>query len=369
MDKTILNNITRNKQSLLIICISVIVFFAFSIKESGSPNNIKTSHTLKLGLYIDDGNKKSKEYYSHLIKTLQSTNIENSLGQLEIKHYKNIDAVCSAFKNGEIEIAGELSPIEYVFKSSECGFRPFLGLEYNNKTYYRSIFFSADGVNRFEEIFKNEAGYDNLKKIQDLLDEDKSRVGREAALALHKSFSTSGYYYPRSYLIDKNINPDRRHEISSHEDIYRNVLEKTENNQFLGGFLADFRYDKYKKKYKDDAAYSTPFIIDKSDPIPNGVFVISKKLMANKNVDLVKIKRIWKTMRDIDLVDGPKITGWRDGVKRDLALVEKHKNKVDYYFLYKKNHQIYTAIFIAIIVVALCCFTGLYLKVFSENHG
>ncbi len=373
MEHGIIANINKNRQSLFIICLAAVVFFAFSLKGSGAKIEDTPPSTIKIGLYKEGSGKTPEEYYAKFVAAIQSKSIERQIGKVEVDFYGNLDAICDDLKQGQINIAGEISPIEYVKNYSKCAFKPFLGIEYSNKSYYQSVFFAANDVERFGENFRDEIGHDNLHKIKSLL---KDRLNR-SVLAVQSTDSTSGYYYPRSYMIDEGIDHNRTHKFKGHGDIFLNVLRKKEDNRFVGGFLADWRYAIYKndiaeKKgiYDDKFEYAMPFIIDKSDPIPNGVFVISKTLTDKASAsEIHKIKRIWKTIRDIKLDGGPTITGWRHGVEKDLDLVEYHKNKVDYYYLYKSKHQVYLAIFIAILVLVMCAVFALYLKSIGKDNG
>ena len=141
-------------------------------------------------------------------------------------------------------------------------------------------------------------------------------------------------------------------------------LKNNEAKRYIAGFLADFRLDRYKKKYREETNYYEPLIIDKSDPIPNGVFVISNAA-ANKNeAQMEEIVRIWKTVRPVQVGgdNGPEITSWRTGVERDLDLVEYHKDKVDYYKLYRQNYSVWLAITIAVLVIVLSVISYAYMR-------
>lgn len=366
MENNVINNINKNRQSLLIIFLSAFVFFAFSAKGSFEKASIDTPPAIiTVGLHLSGSEKLPEEYYKELDIALKSKNIGDKIGVIKVVYLGNLDAVCDALKSGDIDIAGEISPIEYVRNYSNYEFKPFLGIEYNNKTHYQSVFFSVND-DRFNNKFKDDLGYDNLEIIKSLLKNKRTN----AVLAVQSGDSTSGYYYPRSYMIDENINHRRTHKFKAHKDIFNHVLRISENNRFVGGFIADWRYKNYEKEitekrgiYNSQYKYSTPFILDKSDPIPNGVFVMSKKFYkSTSGEEMERIRRVWKTIRKIQLKGGPLITGWRSGVEKDLGQVEYHKNKVDYYYLYKNNHTVYMAIFVAIVVIVMCAFSALYIR-------
>jgi len=351
----------------MIVFLSVITVGAFMLKQSTpSIETLQDKFSLVIGLYKAE--KDEKEYFSALIKALEAKEI-SALFNPRFKYYSDLEELCDDMLDGKVDIAGELSPIEYVKNYRAYKFKPFLGIEYDGRAFYHAVFFAPNDATLFIHHFEEKPGHDNLKLVKSLLEDLKYDA---KILFLGKKSSTSGYYYPRSYFIDQKIRFAWTKAFNNHENIYKEVLKKdgkqdlknSEAKRYIAGFLADFRLKYYKDKYCKETNCYEPLIIDKSDPIPNGVFVISNAA-ANKNeAQMEEIVRIWKTVRPVQVGGdkGPKITSWRTGVERDLDLVEYHKDKVDYYKLYKQNYSVWLATTIAVLVIVLSVISYAYMR-------
>lgn len=368
---------------------------------------VEKDYELIIGFYKP--NQDEKEYFKNLISELK-----NTLGNDNVipKYFSNLKHMCGELKDGNIDIAGELSPIEYVKYCKKYRFEPFLGIEYNNKSFYRSILFMPKDLKIDGKIFtgKTGPGLDYIEDIGKLIEKYDCKIAY-----LGDKDSTSGYYYPLSFLIDSNINIYRDAKaLNEYDDIYKAVLEKSEDHKFVAGFITDFRYDKKlndkklkdkeegytkyetvlrksgedteiarfetdsrydnllevikaderrevdREKYKDKYdKYYDPFIVDKSSPIPHGVFVISKK---RKGLKIDKLVRLWKSVKDVQLNRGLVITGWRTDVVKDLEHVKKVKNKVNYYFHFGDKRQVVLSIIIIVVVIMTSTITCFILK-------
>jgi hypothetical protein len=124
--------------------------------------------------------------------------------------------------------------------------------------------------------------------------------------------------------------------------------------------MADYRLENYtriKETNERLVKCGDPIVVDRSDPIPHGVFVISdhfrKKLTEDQYQELLGK---WKTVTEADVMlssgAGPRISGWREGVESDLAIVEQHVSKVRYHQIWSQSHtRILASIIVACIIV------------------
>ncbi len=402
--------IKDNLWSLVVIGIFNLIFIAIlsiEVLTSDKKNKDKEAENvpeLKIGFYKP--NQDEKEYFKNLISELK-----NTLGNDNVipKYFSNLKHMCGELKDGNIDIAGELSPIEYVKYCKKYRFEPFLGIEYNNKSFYRSILFMPKDLKIDGKIFTGKTGprLDYIEDIGKLIEKYDCKIAY-----LDDRDSTSGYYYALSFLIDNNINIYRDAKaLNKYDDIYKAVLEKSEDHKFVAGFITDFRYDKLKdkeegytkyetvlrksgedteiarfetgsrynnllevikaderkegdrEKYKDKYdKYYDPFIVDKSSPIPNGVFVISNISKKRKGLEIDKLVRLWKSVSPVQLKGGPKITGWRTDMAKDLEHVKKVKNKVNYYFHFGDKREAVLSIIIIVVVIMASTITCFILK-------
>ncbi len=284
--------------------------------------------------------------------------------EVEFKYYNHIegrDQLGEALKSGDVHIAGELSPIEFNKFYKGYKFNALLGIEYNRSAFYRSLLFVPQGEFRgrtfnakgeTECYGDKELGRDYIKDIKQLINEHGKEI-----VHLEDENSTSGYYYPKSFMIDNRIEISNVETVSENELVFKKVLKKPEGDnqhKYIAGFLADFRYEYYfcKKGLWTDEEYYKPLVIDKSDPIPNGVFVISKVKNNDNELDVDKIIRLWKGIQDVKLPTGSTITGWYTGLDKYLKVVEEIQNKVDadkYFTKYSK--PIYALLIIVIVII------------------
>ena len=355
----IVKNLRLNLQSLGIILVFMVGYVAFATKSDLSSNPAQKQRPITVGLFKDI-DEDVLGYFWELTNKLRPV-LESECESVDFVPFNELDQLCDRLKKGEIDIAGELTPIQYVENYAENGFKPFLGIEYDGSPYYHSVLFAPNDVDdRFNITLKDMPGRDNLETIINLIRK------HNCTIALKERPSTSGYYYPISYLLDKGIDlsdiKDKRKELKDHKRIYREVLIKNPKNAFIAGFLANYRFRRYKEDpnsvFLDGEDYYEPFIIDKSDPIPNGVFVISKR--AIEELDEDKLIRIWKTVQNIP---NPSITGWRSNVERDLKLVEQHRNRVYYAERFSQKYPLLLATFIATMVVLMSGSIYIYFKI------
>ncbi len=350
-------NIKANLRPFLIILLSIFIFISFTLRNA---ENLTKSIEPKLeplvvGLYKsgEDEEEYFKDFKPQLEKVLNE--YPNRKWKVEVKSFSSLDMLCEAIKDGKVHIAGEFTPIEYVVRREKCKFQPFLGIEYNGQAYYHSVLFVPRKDENFPSGFSQEEGIDNQGTIFSMLN-----ARREARLALlEQKDSTSGYYYPHAYLIREGLPFHEAKGFQTSEKIYKTVLKNGKKNRFIGGFLADFRLKNYERKVvneKDENGkpqYAKPLIIAKSDPIPNGVFVMSREKINQENsADIKRLIRIWKTLKP-KVGSGIEITGWREGLERDLELVEYHKDQVDYHELLQGRYEFFLVVFIAIWVLII----------------
>lgn len=419
----LLPNLVANAWPLVIILSFVFILMAFLDQGetvTGDPFG-GDQWELRVGFYKrgldereyfeDAGGEASKEQLVFkLRKALKANN-----GRLNDLYYGDFGDLLERLESGAIDVAGELSPIEYVDNYRRYNFSPLVGIEYNDKAFYHSILFVRGGVDFCEQV-----GRDNVRLIVD------STTSRERQILYSDDEgSASGYYYPLSYLLEHDISESRAKRLPLDADIFLKVLElgkpsepnekNGQNNgtatqpterrecaadrnrsRFVAGFLADFRLDKYEKqvecrqewnkwrvehkgssdlqtewkedpKSKDckkpweiDDSFSNctkALRVDKSDPIPNGVFVVSNVFRKKFGKErLAALIGVWKTVRPVGK-PGSKITGWRSGVERDLKLVELHMRKVDQARLLRHGYQKYVAISIVVLIVLVSAVT------------
>lgn len=357
----------------MIILLSVVIFVVFTLKQNAqSEDSTKSDFILTIGLY--KANERNVNlYFSSISKELKEV-LDKYFKDVRFKHFTDIDSLCKEINNGSVHIAGEFSPIEYIERWKSYRFKPLVGIEYNDKPFYHSVLFVPLKACRIGHTFEKKVGRDHLADLKRLLSKEDCKI-----VHLKKTDSTSGYYYPRSYLIDQDIVRENTTTLDEYESIFQTVLKKDPENKNIAGFMADFRLNTLTEKYfseKEDAPknaeYDKPLIIDKSDPIPNGVFVISNALAGNPNFNLKLLTRRWKSVRPVSVLkydnDEKKnkkvaeISGWRTGVDRDLALVAQHKNKVFYYDIVREKYPVYLAITIAVLVIFLCLFSWVVIR-------
>ncbi len=480
IDSHIISSIRKNLWPLLAVGFVIAIAYAYLMKENAKvldqlEKKLPNGSVLTIGLYKKD--YPSADFFATLQTRLKEAFLEGSyaldnaddigFSDIAFKEFANLDDLCKAMLLGEVDIAGELSPIEYVNKYRTCSFQPFLGMEYNGNAYYYSYLFAPnDG-----SVIKAESGYETwpdlkgfnfIRRLRQLLSLRRMNEFTQIAIS-SKDLSASGHYYPKAYLVRHNIGLDAAKGFNDDNTIFKTVLlgrhkkayEQQEEkptksdtttktsarvgNRYIAGFIANFKfcsnirkifpqqaahYEKYwcanrggsKKSTKEDAiqqypstleatdsqktlakttakpkteirdkagegnlpgkindvpdkpevcnktqtpqkefCYHLPLLLDKSPPIPNGVFVISKRA-SEKSFNLPTIKTIWKTLNDVPVLtwsDSKQkfsgdsiITGWRDEVIGDLMLVEQQKRTVD-------NHQAITNNYRAMLVILL----------------
>ncbi len=369
-------NIKDNFWPLTFI-VGFICLFAIFLSR-GSPTGEEkeiVKMDLKIGFY-KPGDIDEEDYFENLI-----TELNKALGtyyEIEFTCYNYLEGkggMGEDIKNGKIHIAGELSPIEYNKYFKKYKFNAFLGIDYNGHSFYRSLFFvpqiefkeeqkelEEDKVKSF--IGEKTVGRDYIADVKRLLEENEKEI-----VCLNDKNSTSEFYYPKCFMIDNDIGSCNVAYVSEHKFVFNKVLKKTvkDEHKFIAGFLADFRYYNYFKKqckcvwhlqvYNNPLSvygldilanyqyyigrvidyynlfctedYYKPLVIYKSDPIPNGVFVISKAKENDHKLDVKRVIRLWKGIEDVKLPTGSKITGWYTGLDKYLKVVEEIQNRVD----------------------------------------
>ncbi len=372
--KSVLRNIKDNRMPLLAIAMFSLVFAVKGPGQDSTPDSSGRSEggDIIIGLYKEG--KDSKEYFSGLrAKVEEAASVPGCEFRFVFDYYNSQNKFCKALEDGEIHIGGELKPIQYVRNYEDHGFSAFIGIEYNGEPYYRSVLFAADTETDCDCGIRDKPGVDNVAIIGSILDAaDSVGADRGIALRVKQSESTSGYYYPRSYMIDHGLKASGVKELSSEALIYEKALKRPSTNSsavsragddchgegaYVAGFMAEYLYKAYRKDSVrfPDSAYYRPFVIDMSDPIPNGVFAMSGDFAKSDDDRVERLRRFWKTLRPIE---NSQITGWRSGVERDLELVQAHYRNVTYFDGSAHNYRMYLSMTIA----------GLMLLVFTVSY-
>ncbi len=354
-------NIVANSRQLTIIGVFVGVFFYFVVGRTSEQEEIsEESRRLRIGLCKRD--QSAGPYFEELEERL--TVAFEIAGYELLFEYKGVGFVLSGLKSGYYDIGGELSPMEYVAHYKDHDFSPLVGIEYDGRAYYHSLLFiPLDAPVDSSIKYSSTPGIDNIDFLTKLVREKGKMIAHSNA-----PFSASGFYYPQAYMLQLGL--DRRSALSlDTDDIYREVLMGL-GNDIVAGFLPDFRYEAIRSRRDSNEAdfegYAEAYVIDKSDPIPHGVFVLSDE--ARKGLDKTEIIRIWKTVRDVR-VGGPdsdtEISSWRSGpgsLERDLAIVELHKRRVDYDEIYRAGPAKVMAIIVVVCVILLSSGTLIVLR-------
>ena len=143
--------------------------------------------------------------------------------------------------------------------------------------------------------------------------------------------------------------------------VFVNGSTNGESDKYVAGFLPDYKYNAYIKE--SDNREEQAIILDTTDSIPNGLFVVRKGLFTENNKEIKnKILNVWKGIRDVGK-QGSLITGWRTGqsLSRDLELVKYHKLKVDNKDKLKGNFKKITSVVFVIVITLILLFTTILL--------
>jgi ABC-type phosphate/phosphonate transport system substrate-binding protein len=305
-------------------------------------------------------------YFQHLRSALELAFDQGSF-RLKFAQSAPEEQLYQQLRDGDVDVVGELTPAQYVLNHRRSKFRPLLGIEYNNTAFYRSVLVVPNEAPLGNNFFRKAPGCDNLQTIRLLIQGDAK------ILYLCSDKSTSGYYYPISYMLDHGISLEATRCYDEDYAIYEDVLAKKDNN-LIAGWLADYRLDSYTRIKDVDERLKKcgdPIVVDRSDPIPHGVFVISdqfrKKLTQDQYQDLLGR---WKTVTDAHVVlssgEGPRISGWREGVESDLAIVEQHVTKVRYHQIWSQSH---TRVLASLIVTCIILLSAVALFVLHRAES
>ncbi len=315
-------NVRQNALPLLLIIVVAGIVGGFQLRGVLTEPDSGDAEAVTLTIRLYKGGKSANEQFGKLKVALEKAfNKEENGFILDIKFEPNLQALCRDLDEGDVDIGGELSPIEYVNTYRSHKFSPLLGIEFNGSAYYYSVLFVRNDREFDGTTFGKGLGEDNLRRIMELVgplkddrDGDDDGMKRVVAYSADQS-STSGYWYPKSYLLRHDVHSEHLKELAKHRDIYEKVICK---GDYVAGFLAEFRLDIYKSEQEQCEGYPKPLnlkkfeplIVDKSAPIPNGVFVISKAAKQRfsrgpkGNTALDRLVRVWKTVKDVKI--GPK---------------------------------------------------------------
>lgn len=342
---------------LFFLFISIAAIFRDEIKSLEEEKTF--NQPIRIGLFKQNDDQPFKELREKILESIPNkVNI-----QVTIDYFSKFDTACDLMKEEQLDILGEVTPNVYVDRSVECNFEPFVGIEYQDDPYYRSILFSSlenddmCGVN-----FTSKSGENNLGNALEKLEATSNNKCKVAYVDDEKS--TSRYYYPVSYLMDKSIPTEAMQPLSNDREVFDSIVNNGLNGNpkmYVAGFLPDYKYNKYSNE--NDGFYKQKVIIlDTTDPIPNGLFVVRKGVFTKINKDVKnKIIDVWKGIRNIGK-EGSKVTGWRTGqsLLRDLELVKHHKLKVDNKNKLKGSYKkIASVVFVIIITILLLSTTVL----------
>ncbi len=170
----------------------------------------------------------------------------------------DIEVLINKMKNGEIDVAGEIPPFDYLrFKKVV---KPFARSIWNGRDFYYSVI-----------VAKKDA---NIRTILDL---------RGKLIALTNPDSASGFIYPRSLIYENNLDlvlKDATTNGKSSNTVYynnyanyKNVLDAlSDNGGVVAGAMPEFSF-KNKLRNDPDICSSLVVLSDGRSPIKNGVFV------------------------------------------------------------------------------------------------
>jgi ABC-type phosphate/phosphonate transport system substrate-binding protein len=385
----LLDNLRANAWQLVTIGAFAAVLFAFLVSDlartepdDGDPcEAIAGEHVvLKIGLWKKS--QPAREFFRPLVDRLK-----DALGgvyTVETEDLAGTGDLCAKLSRGEIHVAGELSPVEYLKVKSSCRVEPFLGIEYNGSPYYHSILFVARDREFKLTKFKDALGVNYLQAISDIVE----RYPTMKIARLHEdSGSASGYWYPRSFLIHNQMKT-QGYPLFEEEEIIKRVLGRDTNNEYIAGFVADYilnamtpadcksqeevdantpagckpEKEADPERRLDPKEFHCPVQVDKSDPILNGLFVMTKDKRTQAVLKVPCLRGLWKTLRPIKLKPGSEITDWRAGVEHDLRLVERHYEKVKYSHIDEDERARTLAVVLAGMVILMSALATVYLR-------
>lgn len=310
--------------SVLISCIvllMIVILGPLIIQYSDTPAVPKgyySENKLRFGVLLKD---KWTDYNTKLIfsKFLSELNIlfknKNVDFQFDANNVQTftknqLNDLLTSFKNGQLEMVGELSP-RLIYKVSDLSGEyavPFISPEYGGVPTYETMIFVNTSSSHFNKIVvdkKNKFGLrSNIQpKLWDKLIEKVKYSDVEVALL--EENSTSGYWYPKHHINqalgeDYTKNPTKLNKlamISSEQEILESVSLGT--GKIIAGAMAVYKFKELcinginkiinaAEKEKQKNICSSLYAVKKIKNIPNGAFLIRKQLSNSSFSRLIR---------------------------------------------------------------------------------
>lgn len=395
----ITTHIRRDMWRWLILCIFFVGFVFISETNLNEVlGRVKASKPTKVKIGLYRRAKGAFEYFGELKEGLIEGFAESDF-DLEFTQYTTVEELTEALRRDDLMIAGELSAIEYVDLIDKGGFSPFLSLEYDEQTFYRSYMFVPEGA---PVIVPKDSPVESAEMIPIPGEEYLTLVlwalkdGGYWIAHPDGDMSASGYVYPLAFLYKLDISDGPIQPLADYKEVYEKVLTFN-NNKMIAGIMADYQLkylqetkeriercwsDENKKwplkkrldrlvETEDKMFYARfgdcapPLVIERLDPIPHGLFVISNKASQTLTPELKKkLQRVWKTIDDVT-VGGSAITGWRIPIDHDYWLVKSHW---DYVRAVKSNAARGQIVIVLVVcVLALVLFAIWYVVIHARQ--
>lgn len=235
-----------------------------------------------MGEFRDELNRKLEEKNSifRLATSEEITAYENS--------GEHFDDIADALRKGEVDLLGELTPHEIFKLNQRTDPLPFIGPKHKatkesdaSATYHTTLF----------GLVENYPAEKHLRP-----DRLVNELKQEKQIVLAGNESTSGYWWPRHWILNRLQSTKTNHsfsEISIIEDNARKILLKVMCNpkRVAAGALAEFRYNRLvdtngmlRNEADRGAAQNCGAAIDarlriikKLEEIPNGAYVLGPR--------------------------------------------------------------------------------------------
>jgi phosphonate transport system substrate-binding protein len=210
-------------------------------------------------LYKGDRSEMEKRY-----KKLENYFNEKQI-HLEIRYFKDpqeIDNLIEEMKKGNIDIAGELTPLDYI--ESKDYLIPIVRTIWNGRDFYYGIILVKESAK-------------HVRSLKDL---------KGKTIALSNKSSVSGFIYPQAKFFKYGLNLKEERKPGSSYICYKNALSAknvlgellNEGSEVVAGAVPQFLY---QKAIKEDESIKKRLRLlsgGRLGPIKNGVFVCSKDL-------------------------------------------------------------------------------------------
>jgi phosphonate transport system substrate-binding protein len=267
------------------------VIFVLILGTAASVESQAQDSILKFGhISVEDPAVTLNKY--NPILTLISKKIERQLILVQKPSYLEMN---EAFLAKEIDM-GILNAFSYIQIAEKAGLIPIASRVIGDSSFYQSYI-----------IVRKE---DNITRYEDL---------RGKVFAFSDPNSTTGYLCPKTMLMTHGLDPDKDLKqtpfIGKHDSLVYAVLNRTVDAGAVASYIFEGFRDEIKEKFT---------VLDKSDPIPLGPFVIRKEL---DGVLIRKIKYLVLSLHQseegLKALQAAQLNRFEDTSDSDYAIIKK----------------------------------------------